>query len=177
MRRSGIATACRQPCRRPLRGLCRGLCASFALAGCNDRPPEDPSPVVASAATASAQWGPWRDVGQLLDGDHVRWRTNPWPIPIGDPFSAEVELTPATEQRAQWLANATAIVDATMPHHGHGMNFRPPRSTLHPSASGALTTHVDGLLFHMQGKWLVSVDVVGADGVVDRASAVEDVQP
>ena len=156
----------------------------LALASCDEHPAGTPTSASTAADTAAAAprpsptetWGPWRGVGSLLDGDQVRWRTSPWPIPIGDPFSAEVEVTPASAARSQWLAGSVAIVDATMPHHGHGMNFRPPRAPLQASAN-ALTARVDGLLFHMQGKWLVSVDVVGADGTVDRASAVEDVQP
>lgn len=61
-------------------------------------------------------------------------------------FSLQVRLCPAG---AELLA-----VDATMPAHRHGMNYRP---SLHPLGDGRW--RVDGLLFHMSGAWELALDV------------------
>lgn len=45
-------------------------------------------------------------------------------------------------------------VDATMPEHRHGMNYRP---TL--SAKGGGRYVAEGLLFHMPGRWELTFDV------------------
>jgi hypothetical protein len=50
------------------------------------------------------------------------------------------------------------VVDADMPAHQHGMNTKPELTT--PSATGY---HVDGMLFHMGGDWVITVDVTRAD--------------
>jgi hypothetical protein len=44
-------------------------------------------------------------------------------------------------------------VDATMPAHGHGMNYR---AEVGPRPGGGY--RVEGLLFHMPGAWQVTVD-------------------
>ena len=43
-------------------------------------------------------------------------------------------------------------VDAGMPDHGHGMNYRPAVSS---GADGVVTA--DGFLFHMPGTWEISL--------------------
>ena len=45
-------------------------------------------------------------------------------------------------------------VDADMPAHGHGMNYR---ARVRERGAGRYT--VDGLLFHMPGDWRVRIDV------------------
>ena len=45
-------------------------------------------------------------------------------------------------------------VDANMPAHGHGMNYR---ARLRERGAGRYA--VDGLLFHMPGDWRVRIDV------------------
>jgi hypothetical protein len=45
-------------------------------------------------------------------------------------------------------------VDAQMPEHRHGMNYRP---TLAPKGPGRYVA--EGLLFHMPGRWELSFDV------------------
>jgi hypothetical protein len=55
-------------------------------------------------------------------------------------------------------------VDADMPAHQHGMNTQPEIS-----AKGDLRYQVDGMLFHMAGEWVITVDVT-RDGKTERAS-------
>jgi hypothetical protein len=74
--------------------------------------------------------------------------TTPSAIVVGRHFSVEVfvcaDQGPVTLQR----------VDATMPEHRHGMNYRP---TL---ASPAVNHYVaEGFLFHMPGTWQLVFDV------------------
>lgn len=127
-----------------------------------------------AAAPPTHAWGPWRDAGRTLAGDSVRFRTAPWPIPIGDPFAMDVEVGPGATADASPVV--LVVADGTMPHHGHGMNFRSPR--IAPlEAGGVLDAKVEGLLFHMPGKWHVTIDLQRDDGSVDRVSRVEDVQP
>jgi hypothetical protein len=47
-------------------------------------------------------------------------------------------------------------IDATMPEHGHGMNYRP---TVQPQGNGRF--RADGLLLHMPGRWQLSFAVGG----------------
>jgi hypothetical protein len=55
-------------------------------------------------------------------------------------------------------APQTIIVDAQMPAHGHGMNYRPTTT-----ASGPSRFQVSGLMLHMPGRWRLTVDLVQAD--------------
>jgi hypothetical protein len=45
-------------------------------------------------------------------------------------------------------------VDATMPEHRHGMNYRP---TVKPLGDGRW--RAEGLLWHMSGRWQLRLDV------------------
>lgn len=72
-------------------------------------------------------------------GLRATWRADPVPA-VSRPFALRITLCPA---RAELLR-----VDATMPEHRHGMNYRP---RLQPAGPGAWTA--DGLLWHMPGRW------------------------
>ena len=67
---------------------------------------------------------------------------------VGQFFSAEVVA-------CRTSAGVTRIsLDATMPAHGHGMNYR-------PKATEVATGHYrfTGLMLHMPGTWKVTVDL------------------
>jgi hypothetical protein len=68
------------------------------------------------------------------------WQAEPAPLRVGQPFALVVTLCPA---QAQLLR-----VDAHMPEHRHGMNYRP---TLQPLGNGQW--RAQGLLWHMPGRW------------------------
>ncbi len=76
------------------------------------------------------------------------------PIVVGRHFAIDVQLCPASAVLAR--------VDATMPEHRHGMNYRPGVQPL-----GAGRWRVDGLMFHMPGRWELRLDVQ-ADGAGER---------
>jgi hypothetical protein len=72
-------------------------------------------------------------------GLRATWRAEP-ALAVSRPFALRITLCPA---RAELLR-----VDATMPEHRHGMNYRP---RLQAAGPGAWTA--DGLLWHMSGRW------------------------
>ena len=65
---------------------------------------------------------------------------------------------------------APLAVDATMPEHRHGMNYR---ASVAPLRSGVW--RADGLLFHMPGRWDLTFDVV-AGGATQRVTSTMTVE-
>ena len=78
------------------------------------------------------------------------WQVDAAPISVGRHFAITVQLCPASAVLAR--------VDATMPEHRHGMNYRPSVKRL-----GDGRWRVEGLMFHMPGRWQLRLDVQ-ADG-------------
>lgn len=74
------------------------------------------------------------------------WKVERGPIAVGRHFAIEVQLCPdvAVLTRA----------DASMPEHRHGMNYRP---SVKPLGDGRW--RVEGLMFHMPGRWELLLDV------------------
>lgn len=88
------------------------------------------------------------EAGERLDSGPVQlaWRADPGPIAVGRPFALIVTLCPAEARLLR--------VDATMPEHRHGMNYRP---SLQPLGGGVW--RAEGLLWHMAGRWELRLDV------------------
>jgi hypothetical protein len=84
-------------------------------------------------------------------GVQAQWAVDGEPIVVGRHFALEVQVCPpgAVLER----------VDATMPEHRHGMNYRPSVKPL-----GAGRWRVEGLMFHMPGRWDLQMDVRLTDG-------------
>jgi hypothetical protein len=81
----------------------------------------------------------------------VAYRWEPAELKVGQFFTAE-----AVACRAPGPEPVDAIlIDATMPAHGHGMNYR-------PAAVRAAPGHYrfTGLMLHMPGTWQVTIDLV-----------------
>ena len=87
-------------------------------------------------------------------GVDIAWRAKPQPIAVGTPFSVEFEVCP----RSASTTIDRLQVDAWMPEHQHGMNYR-------PSVTGRPATlmRADGLVFHMPGRWQLVFEMQ-ADG-------------
>jgi len=84
----------------------------------------------------------------------IAWRADPQKIPLGRHFA--IDMVACARPGA---AAATGItVDATMPAHGHGMNYKPSIK-----ATGDNRWRAEGLMFHMPGQWELAFDVRGAD--------------
>jgi hypothetical protein len=107
--------------------------------------------LVASCATVFAQ-----DCGStlskaglqriVLQGQELVFSPNLWPIPVGKHFSLNVQICGP--------APVLLKMDADMPAHKHGMNYKPAISSL-----GSGMYRVDGLMFHMPGQWRVTFDL------------------
>jgi hypothetical protein len=79
-------------------------------------------------------------------GVQAAWKVVDAPIVAGRHFALDVQVCPA---------NATLVrVDATMPEHKHGMNYRPSLKSL-----GDGRWRAEGLMFHMPGRWALRLDV------------------
>lgn len=88
----------------------------------------------------------------------VAWRSEPPAIPLGAHFVLELAVCGADGRTTV----ESIAVDAEMPEHRHGMNYRPGLSPL-----GDGRYRAEGLLFHMPGHWRLIVEV-RAGGRVDR---------
>lgn len=79
---------------------------------------------------------------------------NPAPIPLNRPFALDIRLC---DGRMAEFPQLTAV-DARMPAHRHGMNYKPTLTKLDWGHYRA-----EGLLLHMPGDWEFSFDFTGAD--------------
>ncbi len=78
------------------------------------------------------------------DGRTLSYRTEPSAIVVGQHFSIAMQIC----QSGEPVELDNVRVDARMPAHGHGMNYRPIVTRLAPGRYSAT-----GFLFHMPGQW------------------------
>jgi hypothetical protein len=92
---------------------------------------------------------------QRLDSAQFQlaYKPTPAPIPVGRHFAIDFVLCP----RDGAAPPAEVRVDATMPEHKHGMNYRPSVKALAPGQYRA-----EGLMFHMPGRWELVFELRGA---------------
>jgi hypothetical protein len=102
--------------------------------------------VHASACGAPADFAPRARLEQ--GGVVVVYRTLPTTIVVGQHFSVDALVCADTG------SPVLARVDAQMPEHRHGMNYRP---TVAPSGAGRYVA--EGLMFHMPGRWQLVFDI------------------
>jgi hypothetical protein len=96
----------------------------------------------------------------------VIYRTVPAVIEVSRPFVVEAVVCPAQPAGAA----SGLLVDAYMPAHRHGMNYRPRVSRKDDG-----TYVAEGLLFHMPGQWQLRFDVERG-GRTERLSHDIDLQ-
>lgn len=83
------------------------------------------------------------------DGARIAFVARPQPLPVGRHFDIHFVVCGVT------LRNGAAVgVDADMPAHRHGMNYRARVEAL---PGGVWRAH--GLMFHMPGTWRVIFDL------------------
>ena len=87
----------------------------------------------------------------------VAFRPDPAPIAISRHFALDVVVCAKSGMQPTGLD-----VDAHMPAHRHGMNYRPAIT-----AKGGGRYRAEGLLFHMPGSWEFRFDV-RIPGGIDR---------
>jgi len=78
-------------------------------------------------------------------------RSVPAVPPLNAPFALEVALCARDGSAAK-----APRIDAWMPAHRHGMNYRPGVAGVSPGRFRA-----EGLLFHMPGRWEYVVEIDG----------------
>jgi len=92
----------------------------------------------------------------------VVFKTDPSPVEVGKHFAVDFAVCPGGSSGVPGAVR----VDASMPEHRHGMNYRPV-VTPKPAA----LYRAEGLLFHMPGRWDLTFDV-DASGRVERLTGV-----
>jgi hypothetical protein len=85
----------------------------------------------------------------------VIYRTTPAKIAVGKHFTVDALVC----AKGQGASPTGLRVDATMPEHRHGMNYRPTVAAKGPGRYVA-----EGLMFHMPGRWQLVFDVEGKGG-------------
>ena len=96
----------------------------------------------------------------------VFYRWEPRELKVGQFFAAEViACRPRT--------GVTRIaIDATMPAHGHGMNYLPKATE---TAAGRY--RYTGLMLHMPGRWQLTIDLYDGNKLVRRLTRDLDLKP
>jgi hypothetical protein len=84
----------------------------------------------------------------------IAYRWQPDALKVGQFFTMDVIACRMPGRGAV----QTVVVDAQMPAHGHGMNYRPTAIE-----SGPSQFRMSGLMLHMPGRWRLTVDLVQAD--------------
>jgi hypothetical protein len=79
----------------------------------------------------------------------VALQTEPAPITVGSPFQVMLSVCSEDGEPVERLT-----IDATMPAHRHGMNYKPE---VRAGADGRYEAR--GFLFHMPGAWQFAVTV------------------
>lgn len=85
----------------------------------------------------------------------VAWRPEPPAISVSEPFALELGVCALGGRTARVIG-----VDAHMPEHRHGMNYRPRLTAL-----GDGRWRAEGLLFHMPGRWRLVVEIRDSNAV------------
>lgn len=102
--------------------------------------------LLASGATQAACPLPADKPASLLAGPvQASWSTEPARLEVGEPFVMLVAMCPANAQLIR--------VDASMPEHRHGMNYAPTFKSM-----GKGLWRVEGLVWHMAGRWELRLD-------------------
>ena len=124
---------------------------------------------VATSTGAAGVCGETLGETRRIEGTNytVAYRTAPDPIGVGAHFALDFAVCPRAA--AASAAPRTVRVDATMPEHRHGMNYRPVVTT--QPAGGFALYRAEGLMFHMPGRWDLTFDV-DADGRTERLTGV-----
>jgi hypothetical protein len=119
--------------------------------------------LVAGAVSLAAAAQGCDEPGTRLEsaGYVVVYRTVPAKLAVGEHFAVDARVC----AKGQDAAPAGLRVDATMPEHRHGMNYRATAA-----AKGGGRYLAEGLLFHMPGRWQLLFDVE-ARGTTERLAS------
>lgn len=148
------------------------MCACAASCGERDGRPDAPRPEPASAPTS---WQPSAKAVSAESADKTyvaSWEPEAGTIPDAEPFNMRLAIRRADGR--PFAADVRFMVDAEMPHHGHGMNLV-PTMTRAGQWNGQELLVASGMLLHMPGRWVLSLDTE-EDGVLERTQWFVDVE-
>lgn len=130
----------------------------FLFAACGEKEEAVKTPPDAPPAEGPGTW----PAKQTSDGGSYEITINPegGEILRNKHFAIDVQLV----AKSGSVDDLTVKVDADMPAHGHGMNTKPESSMIEGGGHRA-----EGMLFHMGGDWVITVDVM-RDGKTERAT-------
>lgn len=113
------------------------------------------------AASADCPLDLGRGTGWVVFSDRamIAFRPEPMRIEVGQPFSLLFNVCTRKDNPGELVA-----IDAHMPEHRHGMNYRP---TIVSTGEGRF--RAEGLVFHMPGRWELDIDV-RAGSEIERLS-------
>lgn len=118
-----------------------------------------PAAALLLAGTAQAGCGDDLPAAHRLvaeaDGLQIAFVPQPAPLPAGRHFALDIVVCPPPGAAMP----ATLVVDADMPAHRHGMNYR---ASVTPQGAGRF--RAEGLMFHMAGRWRFIFDLPAIDG-------------
>lgn len=115
-------------------------------------------------ATPLPEWTKHARIESNAGSYVVHVQPAPAELPDNEPFELRVWIASAARPN-EVQRNVRLAVDASMPEHGHGMN-RTPKIV---RAEGGEFV-VQGMLFHMTGRWELYFDVT-AGALTERAQA------
>ncbi len=118
-----------------------------------------------ASGAAGAECGRAEGFARVV-GERVVLLFRPEPAPIAVGRALELELRVCTAGGEPF--DGTVEVDAVMPAHGHGMNYRPEAERTGPGRY-----RVRGVLLHMPGRWQIRFVLRDADGSERLAVARE----
>lgn len=146
MRTRTKGTWAMETCAMRIRSIAGGALFAVIFVGC-----VTPAVAIACAELPAAH---------SLESDRYRlsYRTVPENIVIGQHFTVEFVVCPREGQPAP----EGVRIDATMPEHRHGMNYKP---SIKSGEGGRYVA--EGMLFHMAGRWQLLFEV-RAGGKVER---------
>lgn len=98
------------------------------------------------------------------EGYTVAFAPRPAPLATGRHFSLDIAVCPPVGGGAP----RSVQVDADMPAHNHGMNYR---ASVAPRGAGQF--RAEGLMLHMPGRWRFLFDLQLADRTLQLAHEVE----
>jgi len=124
--------------------------------------------VALAAAAPAAVAAQCEAPGAKVESDRivVVYRTVPPQIAVGQHFAVEARVC----GKGAGPAPSALRVDADMPAHRHGMNYR---ARVSPKGDGSYVA--EGLLFHMPGHWRLLFDV-DRGGRTERLAADLDLE-
>jgi hypothetical protein len=106
----------------------------------------------AAIPARAAACAPEEGFRRIATGDaEIAFRFEPSTLKVGEFFAAEVIACRAPGGEPV----RDVLIDAAMPAHGHGMNYRPSSSRTDDGRY-----RFTGLMLHMPGAWRITVDLV-----------------